>query len=221
MYDPTMDNLQQQQHHVSYPEEDLGDAPRVPVTLYDPTVQHSAPAAAEVYTSQHPPGHHHEYDGGEGGGMANKWEPTRTNGPFVQKLKPKKKISKKWQRRLYWYVTCKSIFEPFLAFLGSLKRDAANLKNRIVPLGIIAIVFAILFEVYKDDFERWIKPLSDWLKAREAWSWVIPTVTLVILSFPPLFGHEIVQLVVGLAYPLGVALGIACAGAVLGEAACL
>ncbi|KAH9214077.1 hypothetical protein DL95DRAFT_390027 [Leptodontidium sp. 2 PMI_412] len=65
-----------------------------------------------------------------------------------------------------------------------------------------------------------MKPVSDWLKARESWSWTIPTAILVILSFPPLFGHEIVQLIVGLAYPLGVALGIACAGAVIGEAAC-
>ena len=116
MYDPTMDNPQQQQHYVSYPEEDLGDAPRVPVTLYDPPVEHSAPATAGVYMSQQPPSHQHEYDGGEGGRMANKWEPTRTNDPFMQKLKPKKKISKKWQKRLYWYVTCKSILGHFWPF---------------------------------------------------------------------------------------------------------
>jgi len=90
----------------------------------------------------------------------------------------------------------------------------------MVPLGILAIVLAVLFEVYKSDFERWVRPLTDWLRKREAWSWAIPTVILVILSFPPLFGHEIVQLIVGLAFPLGVAIGIACAGAILGEAAC-
>lgn len=55
----------------------------------------------------------------------------------------------------------------------------------------------VLFEVYKKDFERWVRPLADWLKERKAWSWVIPTAILVILSFPPLFGHEIVQLIVG------------------------
>ncbi|TVY62926.1 Golgi apparatus membrane protein TVP38, partial [Lachnellula suecica] len=91
----------------------------------------------------------------------------------------------------------------------------------IIPLCIVAIVFAVLFEVYKSDFERWVKPLTDWLREREAWSWTIPVAILFILSFPPLFGHEIVQLIVGLTYPLGVALGIACAGAVLGEAGCL
>jgi len=90
----------------------------------------------------------------------------------------------------------------------------------MVPLGILSIVFSVLFEVYKKDFERWISPLTDWLRDRESWSWTLPTVILVILSFPPLFGHEIVQLIIGLTYPLGVAIGIACLGAILGEAAC-
>jgi hypothetical protein len=67
----------------------------------------------------------------------------------------------------------------------------------MVPLGILAIALTVLFEVYKTDFERWVKPLSDWLKVRKAWSWVLPVAILFILSFPPLFGHEIVQLVVG------------------------
>ncbi|KAF8847179.1 hypothetical protein BDZ45DRAFT_666092 [Acephala macrosclerotiorum] len=199
MYDPTMDN--HQAPRIQYPEEDVGEAPRPPVTLYDPPVQHGSAAAAltPTYASPPPPPPETRYDGGGGDGDEGvKWEPTRVNlnDPYAQQQKPKtkKKISKKWQRRLYW----------------------------IVPLGIIAIVFAILFEVYKTDFEKWVKPLSDWLAApsRESWTWVIPTAILVILSFPPLFGHEIVQLIVGLAYPLGVALGIACAGAILGEAAC-
>jgi hypothetical protein len=68
---------------------------------------------------------------------------------------------------------------------------------RMVPLGILAIVLAVLFEVYKSDFERWVKPLSDWLRKRESWSWVIPVGILFLISFPPLFGHEIVLLVVG------------------------
>lgn len=91
---------------------------------------------------------------------------------------------------------------------------------RIVPLCIVALVVAVLFEMYKDQIEERMQPMSDWLKERK-WSWVIPVAILVLLSFPPLFGHEIVQLILGLAYPLGEALGIACAGAIIGEAACL
>ncbi|KAJ4421126.1 hypothetical protein N0V82_003890 [Gnomoniopsis sp. IMI 355080] len=105
----------------------------------------------------------------------------------------KRKISKKTKQRLYW----------------------------VLPLLVVLLILAILFEVYKSDFERWVTPLTDWLDAREAWSWVIPVVILIVLSFPPLFGHEIVLLVVGLAYPLGIAIGIACAGAIIGEALCL
>jgi len=107
-------------------------------------------------------------------------------------VKHERVLDKKWQKRLYW----------------------------IIPLLILAIVLVVLFEVYKSDFERWVQPLANWLKDRESWSWVIPVVILIALSFPPLFGHEIVQIVVGLTYPLGVAIGIACAGAILGEAAC-
>jgi hypothetical protein len=67
----------------------------------------------------------------------------------------------------------------------------------MVPLGILVIVLVVLFEVYKTSFEHWVSPLTDWLRKREAWSWVIPVSILFILSFPPLFGHEVVQLIVG------------------------
>lgn len=73
----------------------------------------------------------------------------------------------------------------------------ADISYRMVPLGILLIALAVLFEVYKTDFERWAKPLTDWLRARESWSWVLPVAILVLLSFPPLFGHEIVLLIVG------------------------
>jgi len=109
--------------------------------------------------------------------------------PFTQRPR---RLSKKWQFRLYW----------------------------MIPLAILALILIILFEVYKSDFERWVSPLTDWLRQRESWSWVLPVIILIVLSFPPLFGHEIVQLIVGLTYPIGVALGIACAGSILGEAAC-
>jgi hypothetical protein len=64
-------------------------------------------------------------------------------------------------------------------------------------LGILAIVLVVLFEVYKTDFERWVSPLTDWLRKRESWSWTLPVAILFVLSFPPLFGHEIVLLIVG------------------------
>ncbi|KAH7390081.1 hypothetical protein BKA64DRAFT_725269 [Cadophora sp. MPI-SDFR-AT-0126] len=187
MYDPTMDHqAPHTQTYIPYSEGDIGDAhSRPPVALYDPPPAIQPPPLTSQGYTPPPAPQPSPYDTAS----TSKWQPTRG---FIQGFTSKKKISKKWQKRLYW----------------------------IVPLSIVALVLAILFEVYKDDFERWLKPVSDWLKERESWSWTIPTAILVILSFPPLFGHEIVQLIVGLAYPLGVALGIACAGAVIGEAAC-
>ncbi|KAM0755534.1 hypothetical protein T439DRAFT_320226 [Meredithblackwellia eburnea MCA 4105] len=56
---------------------------------------------------------------------------------------------------------------------------------------------------------------------REAkWSWIVPVVVLVIVSFPPLFGHELIILAVGIVWNLGVGFVIACAGTFLGEVAC-
>ena len=68
-------------------------------------------------------------------------------------------------------------------------------------MGILAIVLAVLFEVYKTEFERWAQPLTNWLTKRKAWSWTIPVGVLFLLSFPPLFGHEVVLLIVGVSSP--------------------
>lgn len=90
----------------------------------------------------------------------------------------------------------------FISPYFSARKLTCDVCFRIVPLAIVAIVFSVLFEVYKSDFEKWVKPLTDWLREREKWSWVIPTAILFVLSFPPLFGHEIVQLIVGVSLHL-------------------
>lgn len=48
---------------------------------------------------------------------------------------------------------------------------------------------------------------------------VIPIVILVIISFPPLFGHEIVALLCGAVYGLWIGFAVVAAGTFLGEAA--
>jgi uncharacterized membrane protein YdjX (TVP38/TMEM64 family) len=48
-------------------------------------------------------------------------------------------------------------------------------------------------------------------------SWIYPVLILVILSFPPLGGHEIVLLVVGLIWGLWIGFAIAAAGTLIGE----
>lgn len=54
---------------------------------------------------------------------------------------------------------------------------------RVAILAVLILIILILFEVYKSDFERWVTPLRDWLKEREAWSWVIP-LAILLGKFP-------------------------------------
>lgn len=46
---------------------------------------------------------------------------------------------------------------------------------------------------------------------------VIPVAILIAISFPPLFGHEIIALLVGVVYGLWIGFAIVAAGTFLGE----
>lgn len=62
----------------------------------------------------------------------------------------------------------------------------------------------------------WLKPFADKVKVLPA-GWTIPIALLFILSFPPLFGQEIVCLLVGTVWGLWVGFGIVAVGTMLGE----
>lgn len=66
----------------------------------------------------------------------------------------------------------------------------------------------IQFEPHKDDIVAF--PVS----------YIYPVLILIILSFPPLGGHEIVLLVVGLIWGVWIGFAIACAGTWIGEMLC-
>lgn len=63
-----------------------------------------------------------------------------------------------------------------------------------------------------------IQPYRTQIRAQR-WSWIIPTIVLIIISFPPLFGHELVILAVGLIWGLLLGFAIACLGTFVGELA--
>jgi uncharacterized membrane protein YdjX (TVP38/TMEM64 family) len=46
---------------------------------------------------------------------------------------------------------------------------------------------------------------------------LIPIAILIVISFPPLFGHELVALLCGVVYGLWIGFGIVAAGTFLGE----
>lgn len=63
---------------------------------------------------------------------------------------------------------------------------------------------------------RFLEPASHKL-AKSSWGWLIPTVLLFIVSFPPLFGHEVIAILLGIVYPWWPAFGINALGTLLGE----
>ncbi|KAF8755202.1 hypothetical protein RHS01_05399 [Rhizoctonia solani] len=73
----------------------------------------------------------------------------------------------------------------------------------------------------KEDLERGsnraLATTCSRLDARVLVGWLIPIVVLFIISFPPLFGHEIVAVLCGLVWGLWIGFAIVCAGTLLGE----
>ncbi|EIN11907.1 hypothetical protein PUNSTDRAFT_99222 [Punctularia strigosozonata HHB-11173 SS5] len=49
------------------------------------------------------------------------------------------------------------------------------------------------------------------------YGWLIPIGVLFVISFPPLLGHEIVAILCGLVWGLGIGFGIVAAGTLIGE----
>ncbi|ORY58007.1 snare associated Golgi protein-domain-containing protein [Leucosporidium creatinivorum] len=86
-------------------------------------------------------------------------------------------------------------------------------------VGIILTGCLVAISIYRDTIVEKFEPHKDTITSYK-WSWVVPVVVLFILSFPPLGGHEIVLLVVGLIWGLWVGFAIACAGTFLGELGC-
>lgn len=74
----------------------------------------------------------------------------------------------------------------------------------------------MLIRLYTQKLRPWAESVRD-LPA----GWLIPIVVLFVISFPPLFGHEIVALLCGVVWGLWVGFGIVAAGTFAGESECL
>ncbi|CAE6439670.1 unnamed protein product [Rhizoctonia solani] len=86
-----------------------------------------------------------------------------------------------------------------------------------VVVFIILIAITILLSVFHKQIVTALLPAGKWVKQAPA-GWLIPIALLVVLSIPPLFGAEIVHLLCGMFYGLGVGFLLVCVGTVLGEA---
>ncbi|KAK6516095.1 Tlg2-vesicle protein [Arthrobotrys conoides] len=85
---------------------------------------------------------------------------------------------------------------------------------------IILAALVVLMTVYHKDIVHWLQPVSTRIRSL-SWGWIIPVLVLIALSFPPLFGHEIVIVLCGAVYGLWIGFGIVTAGTFSGESRCL
>ncbi|WOO83355.1 Golgi apparatus membrane protein TVP38 [Vanrija pseudolonga] len=81
---------------------------------------------------------------------------------------------------------------------------------------IVISVLVILMVLYHDQIVHWLMPAANWMKNLPG-GWAIPIAVLFIISFPPLFGHEIVAVLCGVVWGLWIGFGIVCAGTFIGE----
>ncbi|KAK4118281.1 hypothetical protein N657DRAFT_583904 [Parathielavia appendiculata] len=83
-------------------------------------------------------------------------------------------------------------------------------------IAVIILVLTIIITVRHDEVVAHLRPWAEKVRDLPA-GWLIPIVILIIISFPPLFGHEIVALLCGVVYGLWIGFGIVAAGTFLGE----
>ncbi|KAG7085643.1 hypothetical protein E1B28_003190 [Marasmius oreades] len=81
---------------------------------------------------------------------------------------------------------------------------------------VVILVLAALITIYHKNIVDWLEPATRWLK-KTSWGWIVPILVLFVISFPPLFGHEIVAVLCGLVWGLWIGFGIVAAGTFLGE----
>ncbi|KAJ6260069.1 hypothetical protein Dda_5715 [Drechslerella dactyloides] len=80
---------------------------------------------------------------------------------------------------------------------------------------LIGVLF-VLLTVYHKQIVHWLQPISNKIRSL-SWGWVIPILILIAISFPPLFGHEIIIILTGAVYGLWIGFGIVSAGTFIGE----
>ncbi|KAL5375598.1 Tlg2-vesicle protein [Paraphaeosphaeria sporulosa] len=83
-------------------------------------------------------------------------------------------------------------------------------------IGIAVLIFTVYITIHHDEVVEKLRPFSEKLRDLPA-GWLIPIAILFIISFPPLFGHEIVALLCGVVWGLWIGFAIVAAGTFVGE----
>ncbi|KAK5651855.1 hypothetical protein OQA88_11624 [Cercophora sp. LCS_1] len=64
---------------------------------------------------------------------------------------------------------------------------------------IVVIVLTVLITIHHDQVVKYLEPFAKHVRDLRA-GWLIPIAILIVISFPPLFGHELVALLCGVVY---------------------
>ncbi|CAH7690140.1 expressed protein [Phakopsora pachyrhizi] len=163
----------------------------------------------------------------------NNEPPIATNFPLgqdEQQLRAQKDVKRgRWRRLKVWERSkklqeIKEAIKELILFLKNhdyKKTIKASVRRKYwgwwILLAIIIILSAILSS-YHDKITKAIQPYQEKIKNTPG-AWIIPTVLLIVVSFPPLLGHEIIILISGMIWGTWIGFGIACAGTFLGELA--
>ncbi|KAF1832270.1 hypothetical protein BDW02DRAFT_503383 [Decorospora gaudefroyi] len=93
------------------------------------------------------------------------------------------------------------------------------LTPKYIPWHIFFIVAAVLTVIIAIKNDAVVDALRPWsVKVRDMPAgWLIPVAILIVISFPPLFGHEIIALLCGFVYGLWIGFAIVSAGTFIGE----
>ncbi|KAL1410402.1 hypothetical protein Q8F55_004412 [Vanrija albida] len=100
----------------------------------------------------------------------------------------------------------------------ALRRALRRHLYKWYALAIIIITISALVSAKHTTIVNFCQPVTRRIREWPA-GWLIPIVLLVIVSFPPLVGHEIIGILCGLVWGLGEGFGILCAGTFFGELA--
>ncbi|RXK39777.1 hypothetical protein M231_02970 [Tremella mesenterica] len=85
-------------------------------------------------------------------------------------------------------------------------------------LAVIIISLTVLLSAKHESIVDFLKPVTQKIRSWPM-GWLVPLALLVVVSFPPLLGHELIGVLCGLVWGLGIGFGILAAGTFLGEIA--
>ncbi|WVQ82691.1 hypothetical protein IAT38_004823 [Cryptococcus sp. DSM 104549] len=115
------------------------------------------------------------------------------------------------------YVSAR-VYMKELDYRQAMRRAVQRHMYKWYAILIIAIVLTALITAKHETVVEFCRPVTQKIRSWPA-GWMVPIALLVVLSFPPLVGHEIVGILCGLVWGLWIGFAILAAGTFLGEIA--